>query len=71
MVGAVVGEFVSSNNGLGYVISYANASLDTDVMFAGLLVLSALGVALFLVIVLVERIVLSWQIAVEGVPETM
>ncbi len=71
VVGAVVGEFVSSNNGLGYVISYANASLDTDVMFAGLLVLSALGVALFLVIVLVERIVLSWQIAVEGVPETM
>ena len=35
VVGAVVGEFVSSNNGLGYVISYANASLDTDVMFAG------------------------------------
>lgn len=71
VVGAVVGEFVSSNNGLGYVISYANTSLDTDVMFAGLLVLSALGVALFLVIVLIERTVLSWQIAVEGAPETM
>lgn len=71
VVGAVVGEFISSDNGLGYVISYANTSLDTDVMFAGLLVLSALGVALFLIIVLVERMVLSWQTAVEGAPETM
>lgn len=71
VVGAVVGEFISSDNGLGYVISYANTSLDTDVMFAGLLVLSALGVALFLIIVLIERTVLSWQIAVEGAPETM
>jgi NitT/TauT family transport system permease protein len=71
VVGAVVGEFVSSDNGLGYVISYANTSLDTDVMFAGLLVLSALGVALFLIIVLIERMVLSWQVAIEATPETM
>jgi NitT/TauT family transport system permease protein len=71
VVGAVVGEFISSDSGLGYVISYANTSLDTDVMFAGLLVLSALGVALFLVIVLIERVTLSWQIAVEGAPETL
>ena len=67
----MVGEFVSSDNGLGYVISYANTSLDTDVMFAGLLVLSALGVALFLIIVLIERMVLSWQVAIEATPETM
>ena len=71
VVGAVVGEFISSDSGLGYVISYANTSLDTDIMFAGLLVLSALGVALFLMIVLVERMVLSWQTAVEGAPETL
>jgi NitT/TauT family transport system permease protein len=71
VVGAVVGEFISSDSGLGYVISYANASLDTDIMFAGLLVLSALGVALFLVIVLIERMALSWQTAVEGAPETL
>ena len=71
VVGAVVGEFISSDSGLGYVINYANTSLDTDIMFAGLLVLSALGVALFLVIVLAERIVLPWQAAVEGAPETL
>jgi NitT/TauT family transport system permease protein len=71
VVGAVVGEFISSDTGLGYVISYANTSLDTDVMFAGIFALSALGVALFLIVVLVERMVLSWQAAVEAAPETM
>jgi len=71
VVGAVVGEFISSDNGLGYVINYANTSLDTDVMFGGIFALSALGVVLFLVVVLVERMVLSWQVAVEGTPETM
>jgi NitT/TauT family transport system permease protein len=71
VVGAVVGEFVSSDTGLGYVISYANISLDTDVMFAGIFVLSALGVALFLVVVLIERLFLSWQIAIETTPQTM
>jgi NitT/TauT family transport system permease protein len=71
VVGAVVGEFVSSDTGLGYVISYANTSLDTDVMFAGIFVLSAIGMLLFLVVVLIERLCLSWQSAVEGTPETM
>lgn len=71
VVGAVVGEFISSDSGLGYVISYANTSLDTDVMFAGIFVLSVLGVLLFLLVVLVERMALSWQTAVEAGPETM
>jgi NitT/TauT family transport system permease protein len=71
VVGAVVGEFVAADHGLGYAISYANISLDTDVMFAGIFVLSALGVALFLVVVLVERLVLPWQAAIESTPETM
>jgi NitT/TauT family transport system permease protein len=71
VVGAVVGEFISSDSGLGYVISYANTSLDTDVMFAGIFVLSALGVLLFLLVVLLERMALSWQASVEAGPETM
>ncbi len=34
VVGAVVSKFVASDTGLGYVISYANISLDTELMFA-------------------------------------
>jgi NitT/TauT family transport system permease protein len=71
VVGAVVGEFVASDTGLGYVISYANISLDTELMFAGIFVLSALGVAFFLAIVAFERLALSWQTAIEATPETM
>jgi NitT/TauT family transport system permease protein len=71
VVGAVVGEFVASDSGLGYLISYANISLDTELMFAGIFVLSALGVALFLVIVVAEAAILNWQAAIEAVPETM
>jgi NitT/TauT family transport system permease protein len=70
VVGAVVGEFVASDRGLGYVISYANISLDTELMFAGIFVLSALGVLFFLAVVLVEMVLLSWQAAIEGTPET-
>jgi NitT/TauT family transport system permease protein len=71
VVGAVVGEFVASDSGLGYVISYANVSLDTDVMFAGIFVLSTLGMLLFLAVVLLEWVFISWQMAVEAPPETM
>ena len=71
VVGVVVGEFVASDNGLGYVISYSNISLDTEVMFAGIFVLSALGILFFLAIVLLESLVLSWQTEIEGTPATM
>jgi NitT/TauT family transport system permease protein len=71
LVGALVGEFISSDNGLGYVINYANISLDTPVMFAGIFMVSALGILLFLLIVLLERLLMSWQAAIEAMPETM
>jgi NitT/TauT family transport system permease protein len=71
VVGAVVGEFIASDVGLGFVVNYANITLETDVMFAGLLLLSAVGILLFLLIVMAERYVLSWQAAVETPPETM
>ena len=58
VVGAVVGEFVAAGEGLGYVINSANISLDTTLMFAAIVVLSALGVALFLVVVMLERVVM-------------
>jgi NitT/TauT family transport system permease protein len=70
VVGAVVGEFVASDRGLGYVISYANIQLDTELMFAGIFVLSALGVLFFLAVVAAEHALMSWQAAIEGTPET-
>jgi NitT/TauT family transport system permease protein len=71
VVGAVVGEFIASDVGLGYVINYANITLETEVMFAGLMLLSAVGILLFLVVVAAERYFMSWQVSVETPPETL
>lgn len=61
VIGAVVGEFVGSDAGLGYLIIHANANLNTSLMFAEILILSLMGVCLFGVIGIIERRVLSWH----------
>ncbi|MBX6767978.1 MAG: ABC transporter permease [Actinomadura rubrobrunea] len=66
VTGAVVGEFVGANEGLGYVIQQANGNLDTPMLFAALLVMSALGVVLFVLIELAERLVLPWHASRRG-----
>jgi NitT/TauT family transport system permease protein len=71
VVGVVVGEFVASDSGLGYVIEYANIELNTPLMFAGIFVLSAVGVLFFLAIVLLESLLMSWNADTGTTPETM
>jgi len=61
VVGAVVGEFVGSNSGLGYVLQKANGTFDLPLMFAGLVILSMIGVVLFLLVELVERWLMPWH----------
>jgi NitT/TauT family transport system permease protein len=54
----VVGEFVGGQGGLGYLLLIANGSLDTALLFAGLVALTVLGVVFFALVVLLERLVL-------------
>ena len=61
VVGAVVGEFVGSNAGIGYVLQKANGTFDLPLMFAALVILSMVGVLLFLAVELVERWLLPWH----------
>jgi NitT/TauT family transport system permease protein len=56
VVGAVVGEFVGGDAGLGYLLMVANGSMDTQLLFAGILALTILGVVLFLLVELAERL---------------
>ncbi len=68
-VGAIVGEFIGSDRGLGFVILRAINNFDTVVMFAGLTVVSVIGVVSYAVIGIVEKRVLAWQpdtVAVSG-----
>ncbi len=56
VVGAVVGEWAGANNGLAVLINLARGSLfDIPLMFATLLTIALVGIALYLAIVLVER----------------
>jgi NitT/TauT family transport system permease protein len=61
VTGAVVGEFVGANEGLGYVIQQANGNFDTPTLFAGLIIMSLLGVLLFAAVELLEHVVLPWH----------
>ena len=56
VVGAVVGEFVGGDAGLGYLLMVANGSMDTQLLFAGIVALTVLGVVLFLLVELAERL---------------
>ncbi|UUN30451.1 ABC transporter permease [Streptomyces sp. FIT100] len=66
VTGAVVGEFVGANEGLGYVILQANGNLDTPMLFAGLLVMSLIGVVLFVLVEVAEKLLLPWHASRRG-----
>jgi NitT/TauT family transport system permease protein len=63
VVGAVVGEFVGADSGLGYQLIIANGTLDVQLSFAVLIVLSLLGIALFALVAFAERLLLPWHIS--------
>lgn len=65
-VGAVIGEFVASNRGLGYVLIQAVGSMATDLAFAAVLLVSAFGVIVWYVAETVEKKCLPWHASQRG-----
>jgi NitT/TauT family transport system permease protein len=61
VVGAVVGEFMGANAGLGYLINLGRGVLDTPLMFVAIIVLVVIAQVLYLSVVAVENRVLRWQ----------
>jgi NitT/TauT family transport system permease protein len=61
VVGAVVGEYLGSAAGLGYLIQQAEGVFDVAGVFAGMFVLSAFVIVIDLVVTLVERRLLVWR----------
>jgi putative hydroxymethylpyrimidine transport system permease protein len=60
-IGAIVGEWVGSSSGLGYLMLHANARMQIDVMFAALGTLAVLAVALYFIIDFAVRHSIKWQ----------
>jgi NitT/TauT family transport system permease protein len=61
VVGAVVGEYLGSAAGLGYIIQQAEGIFDVAGVFAGMFVLAAFVIAIDAVVTLVERRLLIWR----------
>jgi NitT/TauT family transport system permease protein len=59
-VGSVISETVASNKGIGNLMMIASSNFDVPLVFAGLLILAALGVALYAVFAVVEARVTGW-----------
>ncbi len=62
VIGAVVGEFVGSDKGLGYVILSATSYWKSNLAFAAMLLLAVMAVGLFGLVELVERLVCPWYV---------
>ena len=61
LVGAVVGEYLGSASGLGYLIHEAEGTFDVTGVFAGMVVLSMFVIAIDWLVTLVENRLLSWR----------
>ena len=71
VIGAVVGEFVGANAGLGYLTIYASGLMDTPTVFAALIQLALLGITLYAIICLLERLLIPWYILETKIGKTV
>lgn len=60
VIGAVIGEFVGSSEGLGFLLLSATSQINTPLAFAALFALSLLGMATYFMVVLAEKAITSW-----------
>ena len=61
VIGAVVGEFVSANAGLGYLINFGRGTYDTPLVIAAVFTLTLLALTLYGLASWLESILLDWQ----------
>ena len=61
VIGAVVGEFVGADRGLGFLINRARGQYDTALVFVALFTLVLMALGLYGLVVLLERRLLSWR----------
>ena len=60
VVGAIVGEWVGSSEGLGYLMIQKQAQFDTAVVFSAMAILTVMGIGLFVAVSVAERLLMPW-----------
>ena len=66
VVGAVVGEFVGSDKGLGYLLLTATGTLDGTLVWSALFILIAIGIVLFAIVSKLERLAIPWHVSIRA-----
>lgn len=61
-VGSVIAETVASNKGVGNMMLIASSSFNVPLVFSGLMVLAAMGIALYAVFAVIERRMVGWAL---------
>jgi NitT/TauT family transport system permease protein len=61
VIGAVVGEFLGANAGLGFLITLARSQYDTSLVFVAVVMLAVIARTLYGLVALLEWIMLGWQ----------
>jgi NitT/TauT family transport system permease protein len=62
VAGAVVGEFVGADKGLGYLLLVTNSNMETALMFATIVALTFIGLAFFYVVEFLESLLIPWHV---------
>ena len=71
VVGAIVGEFVGSDAGLGFLILTSSGDLDSGLLFSTLAILIVIGIVLFGTVSYLEKIALPWHVSVRIQEESL
>jgi len=62
VAGAVVGEFVGADKGLGYLLLVTNSNMETALMFATIVALTIIGLVFFYAVELLEALLIPWHV---------
>lgn len=62
IAGTVVGEFVGADQGLGYLLLVTNSNLETPMMFATLVALTAIGFVFYYLVEVLESFLIPWHV---------
>jgi NitT/TauT family transport system permease protein len=68
---AVVAEFVASDRGLGYLLLQYNGNLETPMVFAVIVLLSLIGLTVYYVVEIIERIAIPWHVSQQTADVTL
>ena len=63
IAGAVVGEFVGADKGLGYLLLVSNSNMQTPLMFATILALTIIALVFFYAVEFLEKLAIPWHVS--------